>query len=123
MAVKNTDKLPESKVKAEKIAYIDEMEENIKREPDAEIIPPPKDKAYYDELVPHMEFYDGEKYKEDVFVAVNGKSYLIKRGETVMIPRKVKEVLDNAEKQRQATAKLINREQAKFNSLNANNIL
>jgi hypothetical protein len=36
--------------------------------------------------------------KDDVYVAVNGKSYLIKRGEYVDVPACVAEVLDNREK-------------------------
>ena len=51
------------------------------------------------ELVAIKLFYDGEKYKDDVFVAVNGRRFLIKRGETVMVPEYVKEVLDNSQKQ------------------------
>ena len=35
--------------------------------------------------------------KEDVYVAVNGKSYLIKRGETVEVPDFVAEVLQHKE--------------------------
>ena len=37
--------------------------------------------------------------KQDVFVAVNGKSYLINRGETVELPQSVVEVLENSEAQ------------------------
>jgi uncharacterized protein YfaA (DUF2138 family) len=36
--------------------------------------------------------------QEDVFVAINGVSYLIKRGEEVTIPRNVYEVLRNSER-------------------------
>jgi hypothetical protein len=36
--------------------------------------------------------------KNDVYVAVNGKSYLIKRGEYVDVPACVAEVLENKEK-------------------------
>ena len=36
--------------------------------------------------------------KNDVYVAVNGKSYLIKRGEFVEVPACVAEVLENREK-------------------------
>ena len=36
--------------------------------------------------------------KGDVYVAVNGKSYLIKRGEFVDVPVSVAEVLENREK-------------------------
>lgn len=35
--------------------------------------------------------------KDDVYVCVNGKSYLIKRGEWVEVPESVKEVLDHKE--------------------------
>ena len=35
--------------------------------------------------------------KDDVYVAVNGKSYLIKRGETVEVPAAVAEVLQHKE--------------------------
>jgi hypothetical protein len=35
--------------------------------------------------------------KEDVYVAVNGKSYLIKRGENVEVPDFVAEVLQHKE--------------------------
>ena len=36
--------------------------------------------------------------KDDVYVAVNGRSYLIKRGEYVEVPASVAEVLENREK-------------------------
>ena len=35
--------------------------------------------------------------KDDVYVAVNGKSYLIKRGEEVEVPEYVAEVLKHSE--------------------------
>ena len=37
-----------------------------------------------------------EKYKEDVFVSVNGRNFQIRRGVEVEVPEYVKEVLDNA---------------------------
>lgn len=60
------------------------------------------DEAYdpWTDLVPVRLFKDNDKYSEDVFVALNGRRYLIKRGEEVKIPRCIKEVLDNAEAQR-----------------------
>ena len=36
--------------------------------------------------------------QDDVFVAINGVSYLIKRGEEVTIPRNVYEVIKNSER-------------------------
>ena len=38
-------------------------------------------------------FYDGARYKDDVFVGVNGRRYQIKRGVEVEVPLAVKEVL------------------------------
>lgn len=35
--------------------------------------------------------------KDDVYVAVNGKSFLVKRGETVEVPDYVAEVLEHRE--------------------------
>lgn len=59
-------------------------------------------------------FKDGEKYKDDVFVAVNGKSCLIKRGQTVEIEEKFAEVLENSANQDAATADLITAESDNF---------
>ena len=39
----------------------------------------------------------GENENEDVYVAVNGKSYLIKRGVYVDVPESVAEVLQHSE--------------------------
>lgn len=36
--------------------------------------------------------------KDDVYVGVNGNTYLIKRGEVVEVPESVVEVLENKEK-------------------------
>lgn len=59
-------------------------------------------------------FKDNDKYKNDVFVAVNGRSFQIKRGEDVMVPDFVAEVLDRSREQDEATARLIERESAKY---------
>lgn len=67
-----------------------------------------------EELVEVTLFKDNKDYKDDVFVAVNGKSMAIKRGETVKIPKKFAEVLKNSMKQDNATAKLMEDEQDKF---------
>ena len=55
-------------------------------------------------LVPVKLFRDSGRYTDDVFVCVNGHPYLIKRGETVMVPPAVAEVLRNAEEQREKAA-------------------
>lgn len=40
----------------------------------------------------------GQNANQDEFFSVNGKNYIIKRGETVVIPEEVAEVIRNAEK-------------------------
>ncbi len=59
-------------------------------------------------------FKDGEKYKNDVFVAVNGKRFLIKRGVDVEVPDYVAEVLEQSRKQDQNTADLIERKSGEY---------
>jgi hypothetical protein len=56
-------------------------------------------------------FKDNDKYKDDVFVAVNGESYLIRRGEEVEVPDYIAEVLDHSAKADAETAERIARVQ------------
>lgn len=63
-----------------------------------------------EELVSVRLFKDNDKYKGDVFVAVNGQSVLIRRGERVAIKKKFTEVLEQSLDQDQRTAGLIERE-------------
>ncbi len=56
-------------------------------------------KKYYNEKVKVKLFKDTGRYKDDVFVAVNGVGMLVPRGVEVEIPRKYAEVLMNSEKQ------------------------
>ena len=53
-----------------------------------------------EELVSVRQFKDNDKYNSDVFVSVNCNNYLIRRGETVMVPLFIKKELDRAELQR-----------------------
>ena len=48
-----------------------------------------------------------ETEREDVFVCVNGCSYLIQRGQEVEVPKFVAEVLKNSEEQREAAYELM----------------
>lgn len=48
-----------------------------------------------------------ETEREDVFVCVNGCSYLIQRGKEVDVPKFVAEVLKNSEEQREAAYELM----------------
>ncbi len=56
-----------------------------------------KEVDYYDELVSIKLFKDNSKYKDDVFVAVNGVGMIVPRGKEVKIPRKYVEALKNSE--------------------------
>ena len=73
--------------------YMAEVKETKKEK---EII---KDEKYYNELVTVTLFQDGDKYKDDVFVAVNGVGMLVPRGKEVQIPRKFAIALENSQKQ------------------------
>lgn len=54
-----------------------------------------------------MLFKDDGKYKDDVYVCLNGMSYQIKRGEPVEVPKSVAELIKNSERQdREAAARL-----------------
>lgn len=66
------------------------------------------------EKVPVRLFKDNDRYKDDVFVAVNGRSFQIRRGEEVMVPRYVAEVLERSMSQDQATASLIDRQSGEY---------
>lgn len=48
-------------------------------------------------------FKDNDKYKDDVFVGLNGKTYQIKRGEKVKVPIGVAEILENSQRQDAST--------------------
>ena len=67
-----------------------------------------------EELVEVKLFKDNDKYKEPVFVGVNGETVAIERGVRVQIKRKFAEVLDNSDKQDYETAKLIERKTDEF---------
>lgn len=73
--------------------------------------------AYMDELVEVKLFKDNGKYKDDVFVAVNGENCVIKRGERVKVKRKFAEVLDNSDRQDYETAKLIEQKSDEFSKM------
>ena len=63
--------------------------------------------AYYNEPVTINLFKDDGKYKDDVFVAVNGKRFQIQRGKDITVPRYVAEVIKNAKDQRGAASAFI----------------
>jgi exosome complex RNA-binding protein Rrp4 len=52
-------------------------------------------------------FYDGDKYKDPVFVGINGMTWLVQRGVDVEVPEEVYEVLIHQQEQDQKTSSLI----------------
>ena len=52
-------------------------------------------------------FRDSERYRDDVFAAVNGRRYRIQRGVEVTVPACVAAVIEESEKQDEMTAGLI----------------
>ena len=77
-----------------------------------------EENAYYNEPVAVRLFKDNDRYKDDVYVAVNGQNCVIKRGEWVKVKRKFALVLDASEIQDMRTAEYLEREQKKFASSN-----
>ena len=69
---------------------------------------------YLNELVTFQLFKDGDKYKDDVLVCINGERLLIKRGEEVQIPRKFALVLEQSRAQDAATAAMIEERSSQF---------
>ena len=70
--------------------------------------------SWDEELVPIRLFKDNERYKDDVFVAVNGERVQIRRGETVRIKRKFAQVLEQSMRQDTATARLMEQKAAEY---------
>ena len=67
--------------------------------------------AYLNETVAVKLFRDNDRYKDDVYVAVNGQNCVIKRGEWVNVKRKFALVLDQSEIQDMRTAEMLEAEQ------------
>jgi hypothetical protein len=72
--------------------------------------------AKKEELVEIELFKDNKDYKDDVFVCVNGKNRVIKRGEKVKIPKAYAEVLENSKAQDRETAKMMDEKADEFSN-------
>ena len=70
--------------------------------------------AYLNEYVEVRLFKDNEKYKDDVYVAINGKNCVIRRGVWTRIRRKFAMLLDQSEIQDLRTAELMEQEASRF---------
>ena len=67
-----------------------------------------------EELVTIRLFKDNERYRDDVFVSVNGRTFQIKRGVEVQVPRYVQEVLDNSMSQDLVAAAMVDKLEAGY---------
>lgn len=81
---------------------------------------PAEMEAYLNEYVSVKLFRDNDKYKDPVYVAVNGKNCVIRRGEWVKVKRKFALVLDQSEIQDLRTAEMIEQESSRFKAESAN---
>ncbi len=70
--------------------------------------------TYLNEPVAVKLFRDNDRYRDDVYVAVNGQNCVIKRGEWVKIKRKFALVLDQSEIQDMKTADWLEAEQKRY---------
>ena len=70
--------------------------------------------AYLNEYISVKLFRDNDRYKDDVYVAVNGQNCVVRRGEWVRIKRKFAMVLDQSEIQDMQTAEMLEAEQSRF---------
>jgi hypothetical protein len=68
-------------------------------------------------------FQDDDKYKDDLYVAVNGERYQIKRGVRVSVPRFVADAIELSTAQDRATAKMITRYEQDYQKAAKDNIL
>lgn len=92
---------------------LSDMREQALAQAKAAPSPAPKAKPP-EEMVAVRLFKDNGRYKDDVFVAVNGRRFQIKRGVTVRVPKCVADVLEQSQLQDQATAALIEQKSSEF---------
>lgn len=67
-----------------------------------------------EEMVSIRLFKDNERYRDDVFVSVNGRTFQIKRGVEVQVPRYVQEVLENSMSQDMVAAAMVDKLEAGY---------
>lgn len=72
-----------------------------------------KEEVQKEELVPVFLIKTKEK-KDDYFCAINGKSYLIKRGEQVMVPKAVQEIIKHQNQMDQVAMENLEKANKKF---------
>ena len=100
--------------KAEAAKIVAQAKESVGMDPKME----EKRKADLDRGEEYVEvklFKDNGRYKDPVFVAVNGENCVIERGVRVKIKRKFAEVLDNSDNQDYETSRLMDAKSEEFN--------
>lgn len=96
---------------------IEELKAALKQKEDLEVI---KNEAvrsneeYMKQPVTIKLFKDNGKYRDDVYVAVNERSFLIKRGVEVTVPRFVEQALKNSLSQDEYVASLVEKLQSDY---------
>lgn len=83
--------------------------EGLKREPLTDFVGKPDDysgPAWQEKEVVRL-YMDNNKYKDEHFVCVNGRPYLLKRGVDLVVPRAVAEALKEQQAQDNNTAAMI----------------
>ena len=70
--------------------------------------------GYLNEYISVKLFKDNDRYKDDVYVAINGKNCVIRRGEWTRIRRKFALLLDQSEIQDLRTAELMSEQSDRF---------
>lgn len=104
--------LEEARKEAEKI--IAEAKEQAKKESKSALKSSDTSNDSGDDLVTVHLQKDNGRYKEDVFIAVNGERIQVQRGKPVKIKRKFAEVLEQSIDQDNHTAELIEKETSRY---------
>ena len=73
-----------------------------------------EERRYMNEEVTIRLFKDNSRYKDDLYVAVNGENCVIKRGSFVKVKRKFAEVIDRSLIQDQLTGDLMENKAREF---------
>ena len=96
------------------IAAAEKRADELKSEPKKAESDTAKANAELEEYVEVKLFKDNGKYKDDVFVSVNGENCLIKRGVKTKIKRKFALVLEQSDLQDYMTAQLMDAKEKEF---------
>ena len=105
--------------KAEAEAILNNAKEQAKAVADGKSVMSEESKkadAYWNEEVEIQLFKDSGKYKDDVYVAVNGENCLIQRGKPVKVKRKFAETLRRSLEQDNETADMIRELESDYES-------